>query len=214
MTAIYTTPQNVADFLRFDIDGTTSPNTQQITEYIERNQCVIDNRTGMTYGQTKTETNEWQDLHLIYTFGWGTFTTLKRRAVKVDACTGLHFCSGAGDKLEVWSGATGAFNDETDAFGTYNVIAERGEVYLRGFLFSILRKNRLRITYRYGEVTVPGDISKACLLMTCIDIVRSSFRMDEIAFGGSAINKETSMRNWEDEIERIIRNREEVYFIP
>lgn len=213
MAAIYTTVSDVANFLRITIDGSSSPSTTQVTSLIERNQEVIDRRTGMTYGQIKTETNEWQDLALIYTFGWGTFATLKRRALRTHA-DGLHLDSAEGDKLEIWSGATGAFSDETDNFGTYNIIAERGEIYMRGFLFSILRKNRMRITYRYGEATVPEDITKACLLMTCIDIVRASFRMDEIAFGGSAINKERSMADWEDEIERIIRNREEVFFIP
>lgn len=213
MAEIYTTGSDVGNLLRFTIDCSSSPTATQVTDYIERNQDVIDQRTGMTYGQTKTETREWHDLPLIYTFGWGSFITLKRRAVKTD-CTGLKLDAGACDKLEIWSGATGNFTDITNKTESYNIVAERGELYMRGFLFSILRKNRLRVTYRYGEDTVPRDIEKACLLMTCIDIVRSSFRMDEIAFGGKAINKETSMKSWEDEIERIIRNREEVYFIP
>ncbi len=213
MAAIYTTTANVGSFLRFTIDCCSSPSCSEVVSFIERNQEVIDQRTGMTYGREKTETREWHDLPLIYTFGWGSFITLKRRAVKTD-CTGLKLDAGACDKLEIWSGATGAFTDITNKTESYNIVAERGELYMRGFLFSILRKNRLRVTYRYGETELPLDITKACLLMTCIDIVRASFRMDEIVFGGKAINKETSMKSWEDEIERIIRNREEVYFIP
>jgi hypothetical protein len=41
----------------------------------------------------------------------------------------------------------------------------------RGLLFTILRKNRVRVTYRYGDATVPLDIEDSCVKLTAIDIL-------------------------------------------
>ena len=84
---------------------------------------------------------------------------------------------------------------------------------MRGFIFSVLRQNRVRVTYRYGDSTVPDDIEDATIKLTCIDLIRSSIKMDDLEFGG-AINKETAMENWKEEVDKIIRDREEVFVLP
>jgi len=211
-TTTYATVGEVADFIRVDISPTSLPNDEQVADLIVRNEDKFEQRTGHAWRE-RTETNEYHDIPLLYSFGWGSPIFMKRRAIKT-GIDGLHLDSALGDKLEIWSGATNNFADFTDDTAAYNLIPERGKLTLRGFIFSILRKDRVRVTYRWGDTVVPGDVKKAIILMTCIDIIRTSFRMDDLPFGGMSIDKEKSMDNWEEEVNRIVRNREEFYFIP
>lgn len=212
MVTCYVTVCTVADFLRISITACTSPSIAQVEKLIKRAEDKIDRRTGHAW-RTKSYT-EIQSLPLLYTFGWGTFMTLKHRNVKVKAapdCTKFDSC--AGDKIEIWDGAGATWTDYTNTPGAYDVEYIKGDLHLRGFIFSILRTNRVRITYRYGETTVPLDIEDAALKLTVIDLIRSSIKMDDLEFGGS-IKKEEAMREWNTEIDKIIRDREEIFIIP
>lgn len=212
MATCYISTADVADFLRITITCATSPSVAQVEKLIKRAEGKIDRRTGHTFGRTKT-TQEIYSLPLLYTFGWGTFIPLKHREVTTVgvACTDL--CAGAGDKIEIWNGSNGQWSDYVATGESYEVEPIKGELYLRGFIFSILRHNRVKIKYRYGSATVPDDISDACLKLTCIDLIRSSIKMDDLEFGG-AIKKEQAMRDWKEEIDDIIHDRAEVYVLP
>ena len=207
----YASSGDVADFLRIGIDETTTPNITQIEKIIVRKEEVFDRRTGHTFGRAKTVADEQHDVPLVYAYGWGSFITLKHREIRVNACNVQLLCTCAGDKIELWNGTSytclGADNSQ------YNAIASRGEIYVRGLLFSILRRNRFRITYRYGSTTVPGDVEDAIIKMTCIDVLKGSLKMDVVPFGG-AIKPMELIRGWEDDIDQVVRNREEVFFIP
>jgi len=207
----YATTGDVADFLRIGIDETTNPNITQIEKIIVRKEEIFDRRTGHTFGRAKTVADEQHDVPLVYTYGWGSFITLKHREIRVDACDPQRLCDAAGDKIELWTGSE--YTCLGNSAQEYNAIASRGEIYIRGLLFSILRKNRFRITYRYGSATVPGDVEDAIIKMTSIDILKGSLKMDVIPFGG-AIKPMELIRGWEDDIDQIVRNREEVFFIP
>ena len=212
MTTCYATTCDVADFLRITITCSTSPSVSQVEKLIKRAENKIDRRTGHSWREVST--TEIFSLPLLYTFGWGTFISLKHRNVRVLAepkCTCFDKC--AGDKLEVWNGAGGTWTCFTCTPGSYDVEFIKGEVYLRGFIFSILRQNRIRITYRFGDLTVPEDIEDATVKLTCIDLIRSSIKMDDLEFGG-AIKKEQAMSEWKDEVDKIIRDREEVFVLP
>lgn len=206
----YCTSQDVAEFMRINLSEITIPNRAMLDNFITRNEELIDRRTGHTFGRTKQTDYLYYDLPLIYTYGWGTPINLKNRDIKTKAGT-LRLDSAQGDRLEMWNGSIDSFTDITDD-PRYHVVSERGVIYLRGMIFTIMRKLRIRVKYRYGSSTVPGDIKKACILLTVLDLIRSSFKMDELPFGGSK-DKEKSIKDWEDEIERIIRNREEVYVL-
>ena len=124
-----------------------------------------------------------------------------------------------GDKIEIWQGASATWDDILGNSRWYDVNYERGTVHLRGFIFSILRKNRVRITYRYGgeefagDSTVPDDIKDAVIILTSIDLMNTSFRMDEIPTGGIASVGEAK-RMWQEDVEKMIENRREVFVIP
>lgn len=214
MPTTYATVCDVGALIRTTFTCSTVPTTAQIESIINRMEERIDQRTGHTYGRLKTVTNCWQDMHLTYTFGWGTFSSLKHREIAVCATDGLHLCFTAGDRVEMWNGGSNSFDDITQSTGQYEVLAERGELYFRGYIFSILRKNRARITYRYGSATVPLDISDACIKMTCLDLIQGSFRMDVIPMGADGAKVMDTVGKWREDIDRVVRNREEVYIIP
>ena len=210
MATTYCSVADVSDFLRVPITANTPPNKAQVEKIINRKEDEFDRRTGHAW-RVKTITREVHSLPLIYTFGWGTPIFLKHRRI-------LDFDASQGDKIEIWQGASATWENIVTTGQWYDVEYERGSVHLRGFLFSILRKNRCRVTYRYGgeeysgDTTVPSDIKDAVIKMTAIDLLNSSFRMDELPTGGINSPSE-SKKYWQDDVEQCITNRKEVFVI-
>ena len=77
-----------------------------------------------------------------------------------------------------------------------------------------MRKNRIRVTYRYGDPTVPYDIQDTCIKLTAIDLINSSFRMDILPTGANGVDISASKSDWRADIENCIDNRQEIFFIP
>ena len=211
MSTCYASTADIADFLRINITACTSPSIAQVEKLIKRSEDKIDRRTGHAW-RTKT-TTEIYNLPLLYTFGWGTFIALKHRNIKYKAGADTCLDTAAGDKIEIWNGSNGQWSDYVCTPGSYDIEYIKGEVYLRGFIFSILRQNRVRVTYRFGDTTVPEDIEDATVKLTCIDLIRSSIKMDDLEFGG-AIKKEEAMSMWKEEVDNIVHDRAEVFVIP
>ena len=205
-TASYCSVGDVADWLRIDINANTNPNTKMTEKIILRNEDEIDRRTGHTW-RTVQYANETLDVNLLHDFGRGMGAYLKHRMIKP-------FDESLGDKVELWDGQRYVeFSSPNDS--TITVEPTMGIMYFRGFIFTLLRKHRFRITYRYGgdqEGTspVPRDIEKACLLMTSIDILSTDFQFSQLAYGGEGnVDKNSVMTRWQSQIDHIIMNRQE-----
>ena len=206
MTTTYCTVEDVSDFLRIPITATTYPNKTQVEKIIRRKEEYLDRRIGHTFGRTKQIVNEVHDLALIYTYGWGTPIFLQHRQ-----CQPLDGTKG--DKIEVWQGASSTYDDILGQSQWYEFDATYGRLFLRGYLFSIMRDYRVRVTYRYGDSTVPDDIQDACVKLTAVDLMNTSFRMDTLPMGGSGISPDKSMAQWKDDVEDIIQQRKEVFVV-
>ena len=211
MATCYATTCDIADFLRISITACSSPSIAQVEKLIKRSEVRIERRTGHAW-RLKT-TQEIFSLPLLYSFGWGTYITLKHRNIRKTGAGDTKLCVAAGDKLEIWNGAGGTWACFAGCNGAYDIEFIKGDVYLRGFIFTILRNNRVRITYRFGDESVPLDIEDATVKLTVIDLIRSSIKMDDLEFGGS-IKKEEAMLKWQEDVDKIIRDREEVYILP
>ena len=207
MATTYCTVADVADFLRVPITASSTPNKAQVEKIINRKEEELDRRIGHTFGRNKTITNEIHDLPLLYTYGWGTPLFLKHRN-----CRDLS--SSAGDKIEIWQGADATYTDILDNSQWFDFEPVYGRLFLRGYIFTILRKNRVRVTYRYGDATVPLDIEDACIKLTCIDLINSSFRMDILPVGSNGADIQMSKSDWRADVENCIENRQELHFIP
>ena len=212
MATTYCTVGDVSDFLRVPITSTTSPNKAQVEKIIKRKEAELDRRTGHAW-RSKTITRELHDLPLLYTFGWGTPIFLAHRNI-------YEFDVSSGDKIEIWQGASATWENILGNSQWYDVNYERGTVHLRGFIFSILRKNRVRITYRYGgegyagDSTIPLDIEDAVVKLTAIELVNTSLRMDRLPMGGTGVDLQAVKARWAEDVEKCIDNRREVFVIP
>ena len=209
-TTTYCSVGDISDFLRVPITSTTTPNKEMVRKIIARKEQELDRRIGHTW-KTKKITREIHSLPLLYTFGWGTPIFLKHRHI-------LPLDSSLGDKIEVWKSETDVWGNVLDNTQWYNMEYELGTLYLRGYLFTILRNNRIRVTYRYGgedfagDTVIPLDIADAVIKMTSIEVMNTSFRMDEIPSGGS-VSPSESKRFWQEDIDLCVSNRREVFTI-
>ena len=212
MVTTYCTAGDVADFLRIPITATSSPNKTQVEKIINRKEDELDRRMGHAW-RSKKITRELHDLPLLYTFGWGTPLFLAHRNL-------YDFDAAEGDKIEIWEGAASNWTNILGNSEWYDANYERGTVHLRGYIFSILRKNRVRVTYRYGgeefggDTVIPGDIADCIIKMTAIELVNTSLRMDRLPMGGTGIDLQAVKARWETDIEKCIDNRREVFIIP
>ena len=211
MATTYCSVGDVSDFLRVPLTATTTPSSTQVEKIINRKEEELDRRIGHAW-RSKKITREVHDLPLLYTYGWGTPIFLQHRNI-------YDFDLTEGDKIEIWQGASAVWENILGNSQWYDIEYEYGRLFLRGFIFSILRKNRVRVTYRYGgenyagDPTVPLDITDAVIKMTSIELLNTSFRMDELPTGGMT-NVSESKRKWEEDIEKCIDNRREVFVIP
>lgn len=207
MATVYCSVADVSDFLRIPISATTSPTKTQVEKIINRKEEYLDRRIGHTFGRNKTISKEKHDLALLYTYGWGVPIYLQHRNCR-------EFDYSAGDRIEIWEGASSTYRDISQDTEFYEFDETYGRLYLRGYLFSIMRKNRVRVTYRYGDDSVPDDVKDACIKLTCIELLNSSLRMDTLPMGGNAISPQQSMNTWKADVEEIIGERAEVFGIP
>lgn len=212
MATCYASVGDVSDFLKVGIDETTTPNIAQVEKIIKRMEDRFDRRTGHAW-RKKVTTKEYHDLPLIYSFGFGTMISLQHRSLQtLDAC--------AGDKVEIWGGASGKYTCQLPT-GLVEEIPERGEIYLRGYLFSTMRKNRVRTTYRWGgepgdcycSIPVPLDVEDAIMKMAIIDLVTSSFRFDILPRSDLGYELDNAVARWREDIDRVVRNREEMFVV-
>ena len=211
MATTYCSAADVSDFLRIPITATSTPNTAQVEKLINRKEEEIERRIGHAW-RSKKITREVHDLPLLYTYGWGTPLFLQHRNI-------YEFDGAEGDKIEIWQGASAAWENILGNGQWYDIEYEYGRLFLRGFIFSILRKNRCRVTYRYGgenfagDTEIPDDIKDCVIKMTTIEILNTSLRMDVLPTGGAA-NISESKRKWAEDIEKCVDNRRELFVIP
>jgi hypothetical protein len=212
-TPVYCTVTDVADWLRISVNANTDPNTTMIKNYIMDNEDRIDRLTQHTWLTDKKVTEEFS-VNKLYDWGRGMPLFPRKRNLKT-------FDKDEGDKFELWDGEKWVDNTPTGDDDSIIYFQEiKGVVYLRGYLFTILRTGRFRVTYRYGgeqessaseTETTPRDIQKCCKLMTCLDILGTDFHMSQIAYGGEGnIDKDKVMSRWQNEIDEIIWSRSEI----
>lgn len=205
----YCQVKDIADWLRVNINSNTDPNREMVNNYIMMNEDHIDRETAHTWLTDKIYTTDTFNVSDVYDYGHGMYIPLKHRAVK-------EWDSTKGDKFEIWNGIEWVEQVVNNIF--VNFEPTKGVLYIRGYIYTILTKNRFRITYRYGGSkegeTVPRDIKKACMLLTCMDILSTDFKMSQIAYGGEGnIDKKGVMDKWQKDVDKIIWNHNEIITI-
>ena len=212
MATTYCSVADISDFIRVPITATTTPNITQVEKLIIRKEAELERRLGHAW-RSKKITGERHTLPLLYIFGWGTPLYLQHRHI-------YDFDAAEGDKIEIWEGASATYENILGNSQWYDMDYEYGRLYLRGFIFSILRNNRVRVTYRYGgenfagDTTIPGDIADCVIKMVSLEFINTSFRMDKLPMGSAGVDYASSKKAWQEDIEKCIENRREVFPIP
>jgi len=217
MATDYCTVAQVVSFLKITdnagalivADSTTDPTLTELEDQIKRSESEIDERTKHAW-RVLTIANEPHDIINVYEYGRGLPIHLFHRNIRTLA-------AGQGDKLEIWDGQlySDIISQVGDAFVQHE---EMGIVYLKGFVFSIFRSNRLRVTYRYGgeqgdqsaTPVVPRDIEDCCIKLTAIRLIESSFAMSNIQFGQDrGMRTAEVIDRWRRDIDDIIQRHAE-----
>lgn len=195
--------------------STSSPTHTEVSEFIEESTQEIETWTRDAW-RTVTVINEFYDWPQdqntypgVYEHSAGVPIYLKHRNIKA-------FTATLGDDVAVWVGNTYEhyITAKTEGRGDdWWIDSVMGVLYLKTF-YKFHRQKAVRMSYRYGVTTIPGDIRKACMLMAAIRILSSDDRSMALTETGDPTRQSHSDRiaRMQEEVDRIIKNRSE-YFV-
>ncbi len=217
LTTSYALATDVSSFLNVSAWGAgTTPTSTHVDNMINEKEDEFDQATNhawrLRYSGTQsfsdtTAKYEYYDLNTsFYKYSLGFPLHLQHRLIR-------SLTSGT-DLIEVWDG-----NDWTDWIASasrtegrnndYFLEQEKGVLYLRNWS----RYPRgVRIKYRYGDTTVPGDVKDAIVKMVAIEIVATDDRSVQLPEGTSQLPYSGKIDRWQKDIDRIIARRSELIY--
>lgn len=202
----YCTSSQVAAFLQVPkFNATTSPTKEEVDEMIIESEDDI-NRQTLNSWKSKTITKEYHTIKPAIHRYEGTQIFIDNRNITA-------LSTGDGDKLEVFNGSEwedylvsrteGRTND-------YWINLIDGIIWLKTYPRILRRTNDVRLTYRFKEPSVPGDIKRACIRLTAISIIESDDKSILFPEGSSNIPLTTKSEKWQERADKIIQNNREL----
>ncbi len=85
-----------------------------------------------------------------------------------------------------------------------------GIVFIKTFPRTVPRNFAVRVTYRFGETSVPKQIKKCCILLTALDILQSEDRSILLPEGTSNLSYQEKANRWEKQAMQIIASNKEL----
>lgn len=211
-TDTYCDPADVARYFRtveagegFTFDS--NPSKDEVKDFIMEATARVDRETGHAW-RARTVTDEYHDLDNSYYWWAGLPIKLMKRQIRpLDASKG--------DKLEIYDGSNWEewLSDSSKIEGRdedYWLNEVDGMLYLYLLPLGFDRYRRVRVTYRYGEDTVPPDIQKATAMLTAVDLIRTDIYGDLLPTGGDSPSPDAMAENLEKQADRILERRKEV----
>ena len=209
-TFTYTTPEKVASRLQlskgFGMDAV--PTAADVAHGINDIEYHIETVTKHAWREL-TESNEYHSFSNIYIVDTGRSIFLMHRKVKA-------FDASEGDKMEIWDGGSwvewiGVKSESRN--GDYWVNYEEGVIFLRMPYIISGKEIEARITYRYGDSTVPGDIENACCGLVAAELLTGEDRSVILPAGeASNMGYADKIRGWKRTAEETLSRKAE--FIP
>lgn len=212
----YTTAAKVASLLRLInqstqarkvFDGTTDPTLTEVENYCLEAESIIDKETNHSW-KASTVTNEYHNVGRLYTgfYRRELPVKLKHRSIR-------QFVSGT-DKIEFWNGVSWvdlvlAANGYTEARNQdYWVDYTSGIIYLISTKPYYAEKG-IRVTYRYGEASVPYAIQEAATKLAACKILENEDYKVVLPEGVSQYGIASKVESWKKDIARILENHRE-----
>lgn len=190
-------------YARYWHTGGALSNTSMET-YINQAEDMIDYETGHAW-RAVTVTNEFHNISEPYKTYQGIRVELNHRSIRS--------MTNGTDKIEIWDGSSYTDWVATKTEGRAN---DFWLDYVLGRLFLITTTNRpmgVRLTYRYGESSIPTDIERATILLACWMALQGDDRTVLLPEGSSNIPLPNKASLWKDEASRIMRNHKE-FLVP
>lgn len=197
----------------------TFPSSGEVARRLNRIERYIDKTTRTSWTSAgRTVTNEFHD------FNYWRYRPTRWRSFLEEGSVHLRFfpiralSSAAGDKVEVFTAQTA--NDGYEDFLTTKTQGRNDDFWVdtnEGIIhFANSRPQRLRdavrITYRYGETSVPEDIERATILLTARDIVSTEDYSPIIAEAGDRFSFKDKATEWQKEAEEILEYHRRLIF--
>ena len=207
--ATYCSSEDVANFLQVPLfTASTTPTNTQVEDLIENNEDYIDSETMHSWRET-TISEETHHLEFPeYQLRDGTSIFLNHRLIKT--------FNSSTDKIEVWNGESWEDYLTTRTEGRnqdFWVDYKMGILFIKSFPRTVPRNFAVRVTYRFGEDSVPRQIKKCCILLTALDILQSEDRTILFPEGSSNLPYTDKAERWEKQALQIISSNKEVKVI-
>ena len=195
---------NQSDGTRFTDSSSTLPSTAELEEFINDAEDEIDRITNHAF-RVITVTDEPHDFHHSYAVShWrrSAIARLHHRNITTLA-------SGSGDKLEIFDGSTFidllATGTEGTGFGENDfwVDKENGTIYIFS-QFPIRGPGTIRVTYRYGDSSVPKDIRKACTLLAAIPVLQNDLYVRVFPANTDRFSLQSRAESYQKQVEKIL----------
>ena len=191
-----------------DFSASTTPTLLTVEGWINESQDYIDQET-MHAWRAVTVTKEQHHLEIPhYQLRDGSEIKLLHRNIKT-------LTSGT-DLLEVWDGTQylDYLANKTEGRNKdYWANEQMGFVFIKTYPSYLPRTFGVRVTYRFGDSTVPGDIKRACMLLTAIQFLSSEDRSVLLPEGTSNIPYQAKDEKWQKRIDEILDKRRELMVI-
>ena len=188
-----------------DFNANTKPTNTEVQAWIDESQDEIDRET-MHAWREKTVTKEQHHISFpSYQYIDGSLIKLAHRNIR-------ELTSGT-DLLEIWDGSNYVdylANKTEGRNNDYWAVEENGWVFIKTYPIYSSRSFGARVTYRYGETSVPKDIKRACVLLTTVHMLQSEDRSVLLPEGTSNISYNKKIEDWERRADKIMSNNREL----
>lgn len=205
MTKDYTTTLNGKIQIQSMFSKRSRPNRAHVEDLINEAEDYIDDQTHHAW-RTRTVTKEYHTLKVRYYQWAGIPIPLYHRTIyDLDTLEG--------DKLEVWDGTdwidwvvTRTESRKNDFWINY----EQGILFLR-IWYVPFPQDAVRITYRYGETTIPKDIQEAATKLAAADVLDEENFVAAVPSGDlNIVSVTTKQTQWRKRAAEIVDNRREI----
>jgi hypothetical protein len=211
ITTTYCTPEDVQRQLQINDlggDGRSKPTREDVMEFILEAEEDVNRATGHSWKSETVIDEIYSPEENINDFEIGIPIYLKHRKIRT-------LTEASGDKIEIWDGSTW-----TDWVASTSYTEGRNNDYWldynKGILWirhAYLYESGVRLTYRYGETTVPKDIRTVTSLMAAMQILDTNDRTLMVPEGTQFNSYSSRLERMQVKIDEILSNHVEVNII-
>src|SRR3990167_8781217 len=186
----------------------TKPSAEEVISFIEDAQEVIEEETGHSWRAVSVE-----EVHDFPFGGLHSYSYLDGAPIPLEHRSVRAFSAASGDKIEVHNGSTGYTDMTTGGTWTEGHVGGRfwfeydnGILYIK-HTYKIYIEGAIRVTYRYGESTVPKDIREATAIYAAMRLHENDWGVGAIpeAQGEKSFGIGDKMERLDERFKAIIR---------